>query len=112
MTAPEEGLTFSAGLAGGAFLGALLGAIFRGFFRASDLDEPLSLGRIVSGAALMGLGAALAGGDMIGQGITAMSVLAWTAPVAIMSILAGCWLGARWIHVADPDTPTEDYQAE
>lgn len=112
MTAPEEGLTFSAGLAAGAFLGALLGAVFRGFFRASELDEPLSLGRIVSGAALMGLGAALAGGDVIGQGITAMTVLAWTAPVALVSILAGCWLGARWIHVTDPDTPSGDYQTE
>lgn len=111
MTPPQEGLGFSAGLAGGVILGALLGAVFRGFFRASDLDEPLSLGRIVSGAALMGFGGALAGGDVVGQGLTAMAVLAWTAPVALVSILVGCLLGRRWIASSEPETPEDEIRA-
>ncbi|MFN0116616.1 MAG: YeeE/YedE family protein [Paracoccaceae bacterium] len=111
MTPPEGSLSFAAGLTGGVLLGAFLGALFRGFFRASELDEPLSLGRIVSGAALMGFGGALAGGDLVGQGMTGMAVLAWTAPVAMVSILAGCALGHRWVATAAPAAPEGDLAA-
>jgi hypothetical protein len=97
MRPPEEGLSFAAGLVGGVFLGALLGAVFRGFFRASDLDEPLSLGRLVAGGALMGAGGALAAGDMIGQGLSAIAVLAWSGPVMLVAVLAGILAGRRWL---------------
>jgi uncharacterized membrane protein YedE/YeeE len=47
--------------------------------------------RHLAGAALMGFGGVLAGGCTIGQGMTAASLLALSAPVAI----AGMIIGAR-----------------
>ena len=47
------------------------------------------------GAALMGVGAVVAFGCTVGQGLSAFSVLAYSAPVTIAAIIAGAALGLR-----------------
>lgn len=105
MLPAEEGLSFAVGLAGGVFGGAFLGALFRGFHRAAFVEEQVALGRITLGAALMGIGGAVATGDIIGQGLSAMATLAWSGPVTALSILGGCWLGRGWLIAPQPDAP-------
>jgi uncharacterized protein len=53
------------------------------------------LKRQVFGAALMGVGAILAVGCSIGQGLSAFSVLAYSAPIAFIAIFVGAALGLR-----------------
>ncbi len=43
----------------------------------------------------MGQGAVLAVGCSIGQGLSAFSLLAWSAPVTFLGILAGAAIGLR-----------------
>jgi len=75
----------------GVALGALLAARAADEFRWEAFDDPREMRRHLIGAALMGFGGVLAGGCTIGQGLTAASLLALSAPVAI----AGMILGAR-----------------
>jgi hypothetical protein len=97
MTPADHGTTFGAGLVGGVLLGAITGAFARGFFTAHHAEANPNLGRMAGGAVMMGIGGGLALGDIIGQGISGMAVLAWSAPVMIASCLAGCFLGRRWL---------------
>ncbi|MFM2356942.1 MAG: hypothetical protein RLZZ528_2678 [Pseudomonadota bacterium] len=92
MLPAEQGQSFAAGLVAGVLLAAFLGAIFRGFHRAAHTETHITLGRVTLGAALMGIGGAVAAGDIIGQGIGAMATLAWSGPVTLIAIFAGCWL--------------------
>jgi uncharacterized protein len=90
-----------AGLTGGVLLGGLIGAMFRGFFRDHHAEANPTLGRMAFGALLMGIGAGIAGGDLIGQGLSAMATLAWSAPVALVSMLAGAFAGRGWMVPAE-----------
>jgi len=47
------------------------------------------------GAALMGIGGVVALGCSIGQGLTAFSTLAYSAPVTLAALVAGTVLGLR-----------------
>ncbi|MDP5347884.1 MAG: YeeE/YedE family protein, partial [Paracoccaceae bacterium] len=58
-------------------------------------EDPRELRRQITGAALMGVGAVLALGCTIGQGVSAFSVLAFSAPVTFLAILAGAAFGLR-----------------
>ena len=53
------------------------------------------LKRQMGGAVLMGIGAVLAAGCSVGQGLGAMSVLSVHAPVVAAMIWLGGWLGLR-----------------
>jgi uncharacterized protein len=97
----DAGTMLGAGLTGGVLLGGLIGAMFRGFFRDHHTEANPTLGRMAFGALLMGLGAGIAGGDLIGQGLSAMATLAWSAPVTIISMLAGAFAGRGWMVSAD-----------
>ena len=55
----------------------------------------MPLRRQILGAVLMGLGAVLALGCSIGQGLSAFSVLALSAPVTFAAIFAGAAIGLR-----------------
>lgn len=113
MTLPAEtGLTFGAGLVAGVLAGAFIGALVRGFHRNEPDEPPVALGRITGGAALMGIGGAAAGGDAIGQGLTATATLAWSGPATMLAILVGCWLGRKWLAEPAPDHPQVPYDAE
>lgn len=95
MTASGNSLSFSVGSVLGVVLGAFLGSLLKGQFRWEACEDPRELKRQIFGAALMGPGAILAVGCSIGQGVSAFSVLAFSAPVAFLAIFAGAALGLK-----------------
>ena len=95
MTASGASLSFGVGSVAGVLAGAFAGSLIKGHFRWEACEDPRELKRQIGGAALMGLGAVLAVGCTIGQGISAFSLLAYSAPVVFLSILAGAALGLR-----------------
>ncbi|MCH2095165.1 MAG: YeeE/YedE family protein [Rhodobacteraceae bacterium] len=99
MTASGNTLSFSVGSVVGVVLGAFLGSVGRGHFRWEACEDPRELKRQLLGAALMGPGAILAVGCSVGQGLSAFSVLAYSAPVACLSIFLGAKLGLRQLIV-------------
>lgn len=95
MTSTAGGITFSVGMVAGVLAGAFAGSTIRGLFRWEACEDPRELGRQISGAALMGVGGTLALGCSIGQGLTAMSTLAVSAPVTLAAIAVGGLVGLR-----------------
>lgn len=95
MTSSAGGISFSVGLVAGVLGGAFTGSALRGLFRWEACEDPRELGRQVMGAALMGIGGTVALGCSIGQGVSAMSVLAFSAPVTLAAIVAGGLIGLR-----------------
>lgn len=95
MTASGNALSFSVGSVLGVVLGAALGSYSKGHFRWEACEDPRELRRQILGAAIMGPGAILAVGCSVGQGISAFSVLAFSAPVAFIAIFLGASLGLR-----------------
>lgn len=95
MTSSGNSLSFGAGSVLGVLLGALLGSLYKGHFRWEACDDPRELRRQILGAALMGTGAVVAVGCSIGQGLSALSVLSFSAPLTLISIMAGAAIGLR-----------------
>ncbi|MEX5729362.1 putative membrane protein YedE/YeeE [Rhodovulum iodosum] len=95
MTSSAGGLSFSVGSVLGVLLGAWLGSLRKGTFRWEACEDPRELGRQVGGAALMGIGGVVALGCSVGQGVTAFATLAYSAPVTLIAICAGAYLGLR-----------------
>lgn len=95
MSASGDTLNFSVGSVAGVLLGALAGSYSKGHFRWEACEDPRELGRQMAGAAIMGAGAIVAVGCSIGQGISAFSVLAYSAPVTFAAIFLGAALGLR-----------------
>jgi uncharacterized membrane protein YedE/YeeE len=86
---------FGIGSVLGVVLGSALGSLLQDGFRWEACDDPRELRRQLGGAVAMGLGAVLAAGCSVGQGLTALSLLSVTAPVVAASIWVGAWLGLR-----------------
>lgn len=99
MTASGNALSFSVGSVTGVVLGAFLGSLSQGHFRWEACEDPRELKRQMAGAALMGPGAILAVGCSVGQGLSAFSVLAYSAPLAFASIFVGAAIGLRQLIV-------------
>lgn len=97
MTASGSAVTFGIGSVVGVVLGAFMGNTGLGHFRWEACDDARELGRQLVGAAMMGVGAVLAGGCSIGQGLSAFSVLSYSAPVALLSIYAGARIGLHFL---------------
>ncbi len=95
MTGSLRPLSFAVGSISGVWLGAFLGSLIKGHFRWEACDDPRELRRQIIGAAIMGIGAVLAMGCTIGQGLSAFSLLSLSAPVTFLSIFAGAALGLR-----------------
>ncbi|RMD91569.1 MAG: YeeE/YedE family protein, partial [Alphaproteobacteria bacterium] len=95
MTASGSSLSFGVGSVAGVLTGAFLGSLVKGHFRWEACEDPRELKRQILGAALMGVGAAVAMGCTIGQGVSAFSLLYYGAPVTFLSIIAGAALGLR-----------------
>lgn len=95
MTASAGGLSFAIGSVAGVLLGSLLGALIQGHFRWEACDDPHELGRQIAGGALMGMGGVVALGCSVGQGLTAFSALAYSAPLVLGSIVLGASIGLR-----------------
>ncbi|MCI2398108.1 YeeE/YedE family protein [Aliiroseovarius subalbicans] len=95
MTSSGSNLSFGVGSVAGVLLGAFLGSLIKGHFRWEACEDPRELKRQIGGAVIMGLGAVIAVGCSIGQGLSAFSLLAWSAPVTFLAILAGAAFGLR-----------------
>ncbi|EBA06084.1 YeeE/YedE family protein [Sagittula stellata] len=92
-------LSFAVGSVAGVWAGAFIGSLIKGHFRWEACEDPRELRRQIFGAALMGGGAVIALGCSIGQGLSAFSVLAFSAPVTFASIFAGAAFGLRQLIV-------------
>ncbi|HBS50061.1 MAG TPA: YeeE/YedE family protein [Rhodobacteraceae bacterium] len=88
-------LSFAVGSVAGVWLGAFIGSLLKGHFRWEACEDPRELRRQIVGAAIMGAGAVIALGCTVGQGLSAFSVLAISAPVTFLAIFAGAALGLR-----------------
>ena len=95
MTSSGGGLSFGVGSVFGVLAGAFCGSLIKGHFRWEACEDPRELKRQILGAVLMGFGAVLAVGCTIGQGISAFSVLSFSAPITFAAIFAGAAIGLR-----------------
>ena len=95
MTATGRTLTFGTGSVAGVWIGAFIGSLIKGHFRWEACDDPRELRRQIIGATMMGVGAVVALGCSIGQGVSAFSVLAFSAPVTLAAIVVGTMIGLR-----------------
>ena len=95
MTSSGNTLNFGVGSVAGVLAGAFIGSLIKGHFRWEACEDPRELKRQILGAAFMGIGAVIAFGCTIGQGISAFSVLFYGAPVALASIFVGAAIGLR-----------------
>ncbi len=95
MTASGRNLSFGIGSVAGVWIGAFLGSLIKGHFRWEACDDPRELRRQIFGAAIMGVGAIIALGCTIGQGLSAFSLLAFSAPTTFAAIFVGAALGLR-----------------
>lgn len=99
MTSSGNSISFGTGSVTGVVLGALIGSLIKGHFRWEACDDPRELRRQLFGGFLMGLGAVIAVGCSVGQGLSAFSVLAYSAPVTLICIIAGAAVGLRQLIV-------------
>jgi uncharacterized membrane protein YedE/YeeE len=86
---------FGMGSVLGVIIGAVIGSLIQDGFRWEACEDPRELRRQIGGAVAMGLGAVLAAGCSVGQGLSALSLLSVTAPVVAASIWVGGWIGLR-----------------
>ena len=93
---------YGVGMVVGVVIGALLVALWHKDIRWEACDDARELGRHLGGALLMGVGGVLAAGCTIGQGVTAMSVLAVSAPLVFISICFGARIGLSWLLEGSP----------
>lgn len=93
---------YGVGMVVGVVLGALLTALWHGDIRWEACDDARELRRHLAGALLMGAGGVLAAGCTLGQGVSAASVLALSAPVVFLSICLGARLGLSWLLEGSP----------
>ena len=77
----------------GVVIGAAFGSLWRREFHWEACDDARELRRQMLGAFLMGTGGVLALGCTVGQGLSALSVLTPSAPIVILSIIAGARIG-------------------
>lgn len=95
MTSSGNSLSFGIGSVVGVVMGAFIGSLIKGHFRWEACDDARELRRQLLGAALMGIGAVVAIGCSVGQGLSAFSVLSYGAPVVFASIMLGAAVGLR-----------------
>lgn len=97
MTSTGSELDFAVGAVAGVWTGAFVGSLIRGHFRWEACEDPRELRRQIFGAAMMGVGGALAVGCTVGQGLSAISLLAYGAPLTMAGIFVGAALGLRFL---------------
>ncbi|MCC0045022.1 MAG: YeeE/YedE family protein [Brucellaceae bacterium] len=95
---PDYGI----GLVIGVVVGATACAIWRHDVRWEACDDARELSRHLAGGILMGIGGVFAMGCTIGQGVTALSALAISAPIVIASIFLGARMGLAYLIEGSP----------
>ena len=93
---------YGVGMVIGVVIGALVTALWHGDIRWEACDDARELRRHLGGALLMGIGGVLAAGCTIGQGVSAASVLAVSAPIVFLSIGLGARIGLCWLLEGSP----------
>jgi len=88
---------YGVGLICGTLMGAIVAALWRRDIRWEACDDARELSRHILGAALMGIGGVIAMGCTVGQGISAFSTMALSAPIVLLSIAFGARLGLAWL---------------
>lgn len=105
MTSTGQTLSFGIGSVAGVWIGAFAGSLIKGHFRWEACEDPRELRRQIFGAAMMGVGAVISLGCSIGQGLSAFSLLAFSAPLTFAAIFIGTRLGLR--HLIEGYVPAE-----
>ena len=92
----SDGALFGVTLLIGTLLGSFLMSSITGRFKWIQPDSS-HLCHIVVGGLLMGVGAIVAGGCNIGNGLTGLSVLSVRSLIAVIAIFCGMRLGIYWL---------------
>lgn len=96
----------------GIFLGAFLAAKATGEFRVRVPDATTAT-RAISGGTLMGVGAVLAGGCTVGNGMVQTSLFSYQGWIALLFIAVGVGVGAKlWLKPARAHAPESTYSTE
>lgn len=97
----STGLTLNFGIAVvlGVLSGSIATSLLTGRFRVEGYVSADHMMRSMTGAALMGIGGAMAYGCSVGQGLTGLSTLAISSIVAVAGILTGAAVGIRRLVV-------------
>jgi uncharacterized membrane protein YedE/YeeE len=102
---------YGVGLVVGVFLGAAVSAFRSDDMRWEACDDARELSRHLLGAFLMGTGGVFALGCTIGQGVSAFSVMAISAPIVMISIAAGARMGLGMLVEGTPFSFIADWRA-
>ncbi|MBR0764429.1 YeeE/YedE family protein [Bradyrhizobium japonicum] len=89
-------LNFGIGSVAGVVAGSFAAAMLARGFRWEACDDARELKRHMIGALLMGIGGIMSMGCTIGQGLSAFSTLAVSAPVTMVAIACGARLGLEF----------------
>lgn len=98
MTFTGSTINFGIATVGGVIVGSFLMAVATGTFQIEGFTDRDDFVRHIGGGMLMGAGGVLALGCTIGQGITGMSTLALGSVLAWLSIIAGGYLGVKYLE--------------
>ncbi len=99
---PDYGM----GMVPGVIFGAAVVAVLNREVRWEACDDARELGRHMCGAVLMGIGGVLATGCTIGQGVSAFSTMAVSAPVVFIGIVTGARIGLKVLVEGHSFLPT------
>lgn len=99
MMEPFRNAGFGVAAMFGVIASSTIVTCWRREFRWEAFDDPIEMRRHVLGGSLMGIGGVLSQGCTIGQGLSAASVLAVSAPIFIVCVLAGARVGLT--HLLD-----------
>lgn len=89
-------LNFGIGSVAGVIAGSLAAALLARGFRWEACDDARELKRHMIGALLMGIGGIMSMGCTVGQGLSAFSTLAVSAPLTMLAIACGARLGLEF----------------
>jgi len=93
---------YGVGLLVGVVVGAAVVARIGDDVSWEACDDASELRRHLLGAVLMGMGGVLAAGCTIGQGVSAVSLLAVSAPIVLASMALGARIGLSWLLEGSP----------
>lgn len=101
---------YGVGLVIGVVLGAAVCAFWRKDVRWEACDDARELSRHLVGGFLMGTGGVFAMGCTIGQGVSAVSTMAVSAPLVILSIALGARMGLAYLVEGSPFAAFRSYR--